>query len=348
MTHSSPAKIAIINALFITLAAIVALALVLLLFYQLRLLPFIVFTPFVFIFSYLAIKYSLEKFIYEKIKVIYKTIGWKNVQQNQGNRHQKPTDDILEIVNQVVLEWSEEKENEIEELKRMASYRREFLGNVSHELKTPIFNIQGYILTLLDGGIHDESINKKFLKRSVKSINRMIAIVEDLEDIAKLESGELTLHEKVFDLTRLTREVIDYMEMKAARYNSKINLKIPSNSSFKVMADKKRIRQVLINLIDNGIKYGDSEQGLVNIFFYDFHDNYLVEISDNGMGIPEENLYRVFERFYRTDEGRSRKKGGSGLGLAIVKHILEAHRQTISVRSQPGEGTTFSFTLRKG
>ena len=175
----------------------------------------------------------------------------------------------------------------------------------------------------------------------------MIAIVGDLEDITKLESGELKLKEDVFDLLQLSREVIDFMEMKADKYNSKISLNVPASRTFKVMADQKRIRQVLINLIDNGIKYGDSKHGLVNISFYDFHDNYLIEVSDNGIGIPEENLYRVFERFYRTDEGRSRKKGGSGLGLAIVKHILEAHRQTISVRSQPDEGTTFSFTLRK-
>ena len=347
MKHSSPKKIALINALFITVAAILAFGLILLLFYELHLFPFIVFAPFVFISSYLVINYSLEKFIYEKIKIIYKTIGKKNPRQSIENKQQKTSDDILEIVNQVVLEWSEEKEKEIEDLKKMATYRREFLGNVSHELKTPIFNIQGYILTLLDGGIHDDTINKKFLKRSEKSVNRMIAIVEDLEDITKLESGELILNEEAFDLLQLSREVIDFMEMKADKYNSKISLKVPASRTFKVMADKKRIRQVLINLIDNGIKYGDSKQGLVNISFYDFHDNYLIEISDNGIGIPEENLYRIFERFYRTDEGRLRKKGGSGLGLAIVKHILEAHRQTISVRSQPDEGTTFSFTLRK-
>jgi len=347
MKHASPKKIALLNALFITLAATFVLALVLLFFYQFRLLPIIIFVPIVFSFSYFAINYSLEKFIYEKIKIIYKTIGRKNPQQNLENQQQKSGDDILEIVNQVVLEWSEEKEKEIEELKRMASYRREFLGNVSHELKTPIFNIQGYILTLLDGGIHDDSINKKFLKRSEKSVNRMIAIVEDLEDITKLESGELTLQEEVFDLTQLTREVLDFMEMKAAKYNSVIKLNTTPSNTYWVKADKKRIRQVLINLIDNGIKYGDSKQGLVNISFYDFHDNYLIEVSDNGMGIPEENLYRVFERFYRTDEGRSRKKGGSGLGLAIVKHILQAHRQTIPVRSPPGRGTTFSFTLKK-
>ena len=348
MKHSSPQKIALFNALFITVASVVALSVVLLLFYEFKLSPFLVFVPVVFVSAYFAINYSLEKFIYEKIKIIYKTIGRKNMQYDTETRFQKPTDDILEIVNQVVLQWSEEKEEEIEELKRMASYRREFLGNVSHELKTPIFNIQGYILTLLDGGINDETINKNFLKRSVKSINRMIAIVEDLEDITKLESGELILNEETFDLLQLSREVIDFMEMKADKYKSKISLKVPVSRTFKVMADKKRIRQVLINLIDNGIKYGDSKRGNVKISFYDFHDNYLIEVSDNGIGIPEENLYRVFERFYRTDEGRSRKKGGSGLGLAIVKHILEAHRQTISVRSKKGKGTTFSFTLSKG
>ncbi|MCF6171397.1 MAG: ATP-binding protein [Bacteroidales bacterium] len=348
MNHASPRKIALFNALFITVAAVFILALVLFFFYELQLLPFFVFAPFIFISSYLAISYSLEKFIYEKIKIIYKTIGWMGSRQKPEKGKRKSRDDELEIVNQLVLEWSGKKEKEIEELKKMATYRREFLGNVSHELKTPIFNIQGYILTLLDGGLKDDKINTKFLERSVKSINRMIAIVEDLEDIARLESGELTLHQEAFDLNQLAREVIEFMEMKAAKYKAKIVFRSASQRPVNVFGDKRRIRQVFINLIDNAIKYGDSKQGEVNISFYDFHDNYLIEISDNGMGIHEENLYRIFERFYRTDEGRSRKKGGSGLGLAIVKHILEAHRQTISVRSQPGEGTTFSFTLKQG
>jgi len=347
MIHFTPKKIALLNALLITIAAVVVFVIILLVFFKFELLPFSLLIPLVFITAYFTINYSLEKFIYEKIKIIYKTIGRKTSLKNQDNLHKKPTNDILEIVNQVVLEWSKEKQEEIEELKEMATYRREFLGNVSHELKTPIFNIQGYILTLLDGGLQDESINTKFLKRSVKSINRMIAIVEDLEDIAKLESGELKLVEKDFDLLKLAREVLEFLEMKAGKYNAKIQIKTPKTRPYKVKADQKRIRQVLINLIDNAIKYGDSEDGKVNISIYDFHDHYLVEVSDNGIGIPEDNLYRVFERFYRTDEGRSRKKGGSGLGLAIVKHILEAHQQSISVRSRAGKGTTFSFTLQK-
>lgn len=256
------------------------------------------------------------------------------------------SDDVLEIVNQVVLEWGKEKKKEIEELKRMAAYRREFVGNVSHELKTPIFNIQGYVLSLLDGGIEDPNINKKFLKKAEKSVNRMIAIVEDLEEINKLESGELKIKKESFDLIELTREVMDFMEMKADTFHAKIDLKSTFKTA-KTLADKRRIRQVLINLIDNAIKYGDAEHNQITISFYDFHDNYLIEVSDNGKGIPEEFLPRVFERFYRTEFSRSRDKGGSGLGLAIVKHIIEAHRQTISVRSKPGKGTTFSFTLKK-
>ncbi len=257
------------------------------------------------------------------------------------------SDDILDIVNQVVIDWGKEKEEEIEELKKGADYRREFIGNLSHELKTPIFNIQGYISTLLDGGLEDENINRKFLQKTEKSINRMIALIEDLEYISKLEAGKLRLNPEKFDLNQLTKEVVDFLEMKASENNTKLIINIPQNKTINIKADKKRIRQVLINLIDNAIKYTDKEDSEVRVSFYDFHDNYLVEVSDNGVGIQEKNLLRVFERFFRTDMGRSRDKGGSGLGLAIVKHIIEAHKQTISVRSNEGEGTTFSFTLAK-
>ncbi len=266
--------------------------------------------------------------------------------KKQELKKKSKSDDVLDIVNQVVLEWGKEKKQEIEELKRMAVYRREFLGNVSHELKTPIFNIQGYILSLLDGGVEDPDINKKFLEKAEKSVNRMIAIVEDLEEINKLESGELKIKKESFDLIELTKEVIDFMEMKADAFKSKIQLK-SSFRTAKIIADKRRIRQVLINLIDNAIKYGDIDHNLITISYYDFHDKYLVEVSDNGKGIPQEYLSRLFERFYRTEFSRSRDKGGSGLGLAIVKHIIEAHQQTISVRSKIGSGTTFSFTMKK-
>ncbi len=228
----------------------------------------------------------------------------------------------------------------------MAAYRREFLGNISHELKTPIFNIQGYVHTLLEGGLKDEAVNSKFLKKSVKSINRMIALVEDLEEISKLESSDLKLKEESFNVLDLATEAIDFMEHKASENNSKITIK-SSSKSIRVKADKERIYQVLINLIDNAIKYGDLENGRIRISFYNFHDHYLVEIQDNGMGIAEENIIRIFERFYRTDQSRSRDKGGTGLGLAIVKHIIEAHHQTISVSSNITKGTTFSFTLNR-
>lgn len=346
MTNSSPKKISALNALIITLVSLAIFTIIVSIFYTFYFIPFVILTVVVFITSYLIIRYSLEKFIYEKIKVIYKTIGGLKAHKKEDIKNKSRSDDVLEIVNQVVLEWDQEKKQEIEELKRLAKYRREFLGNVSHELKTPIFNIQGYILSLLDGGIDDQEINKKFLRKAEKSVNRMIAIVEDLEEINKLESGELKLKKENFDLVELIKEVMDFMEMKAEKYNTTFNLKSPSKTA-KIVADKKRIRQVLINLIDNAIKYGDAENNRITISFYDFHDKYLVEVTDNGKGIPEEFLPRIFERFYRTEFSRSRDKGGSGLGLAIVKHIIEAHKQTISVRSEAGKGTTFSFTMKK-
>lgn len=344
MVNNSPRNIALFNASIIS-ALSGGLLLLSTLYYQDISTSFIIgFMAIIFIVSFATINYGISRFFNEKINVIYKTIGELQIKQEKG-RKKKQSSDILDIVNQVVLRWSKEKKKEIEELKQMAKYRREFLGNVSHELKTPIFNIQGYIHTLIDGGIDDDQINTKYLEKSVKSVNRMIALVEDLEEIAKLESVNLKLNEEMFNLYELTTEVIDFMEQKAIENNTTISINSGLSKSIKVKADKKRIRQVLINLIDNGIKYGNAEDGRIKISYYDFHDSYLVEVQDNGIGIPEENIIRVFERFYRTEQSRSRDKGGSGLGLAIVKHIIEAHRQTISVRSNPGEGTTFSFTL---
>lgn len=345
MIINSPRNIAVFNAFVI--ASIVGIGLSLLSAYSnkidtLVLLGFIIG---IFIVSFLFINYSISKFFNEKIKIIYKTIGELQIKPRKTNKKRK-SDDVLDIVNQVVLSWSKEKKQEIEKLKQMADYRREFLGNVSHELKTPVFNIQGYIHTLLEGGINDESINIKFLKKSVKSVNRMIALVEDLEEITKLEAANLKLNEEVFNLHELTLEVIDFMEQKALENNTLITINTGLSKYIKVKADKKRIRQVLINLIDNAIKYGNPENARIKISYYNFHNNYLIEVQDNGIGIPEEYISRVFERFYRTDLSRSRDKGGTGLGLAIVKHIIEAHHQTISVRSNPGDGTTFSFTLK--
>jgi len=348
MLVSNPRNIALLNAFFITLISTAIFALLGLIYNFLEYHLFLVFIPLVFIFSFLIIKYSIDKFFFEKIKIIYQTIGKLKTKKEIKTKKTK-TDDVLDIVNQAVLEWSEEQKKEIAELKRMAAYRREFLGNISHELKTPIFNIQGYILTLLDGGLHDDEINLKYLKNTKKSVNRLIAIVEDLEEISKFESGELKLKKEVFDLNELTRDVVEYMEMKARDNQVKIKFETPSGAVYSAIADKKRIRQVLINLIDNAIKYGGKKDGLVTISIFDFHNYYLTEIGDNGDGIPEEYLFRVFERFFRTDAARSRQKGGTGLGLAIVKHIIEAHNEKISVRNNPGKikGSTFSFTVKK-
>jgi two-component system phosphate regulon sensor histidine kinase PhoR len=245
-----------------------------------------------------------------------------------------------------VSQWAIHKQDEIKRLKELEIYRKEFVGNVSHELKTPIFNIQGYILTLIDGGIDDNRINLLYLQRTVKSIDRMISIVEDLESINKLESGELTLNMENFNLVRLVEDVFEIEHMIAK--DRKIKLVIDHKMDVPVMvyADKKRIMEVMSNLVVNGIKYG-RKGGIVKVCFYDLNDQVMVEVKDMGIGIEKDNLPRIFERFYRVDKHRSREQGGTGLGLAIVKHIIEAHNQTINVKSQVDVGTTFNFTLLK-
>lgn len=299
----------------------------------------------VFITSFFVYQNAVDKFIFQKIKLIYKTIP--NFRPTKKEKAKAALHESIEGMNEAVLEWGNKQRVEIEELKKLAVYRREFLGNISHELKTPIFNIQGYVLTLLDGGLEDPDINRSYLLRTEKSVNRLIAIVEDLEEISKLESGEVKLNLDNFDLVDLAKDVIDFLEMKASKNNAKASIDNHSFRQVMVRADKKRIRQVLINLIENGIKYGDKNNNKIQVRFFDMDEKYLVEIKDNGPGISEESLFRIFERFYRTDKGRSRDMGGTGLGLAIVKHIIEAHDQTISVRSKLEKGTTFAFTLLK-
>jgi len=203
------------------------------------------------------------------------------------------------------------------------------------------------VLTLLDGGLDDPTINKNYLHRTEKSVNRLIAIVEDLEEISKLESGEVKLNISTFDVVELAKEVSDFLELKAFKNNARVTCENNTSGPVLVKADKKRMRQVFINLIENAVKYGDKEVNNVLIRFFDMDEHYLIEVKDNGPGIPEESLPRIFERFYRTDKGRSRDMGGTGLGLAIVKHIIEAHDQTIRVRSKMGQGTIFAFTLPK-
>jgi two-component system phosphate regulon sensor histidine kinase PhoR len=300
-----------------------------------------------FFLSFFIINYFLKKFIYEKIKPIYKTIFNLKAPKDKENKPADSNGDLITSVNQQVIKWAEDKREEIEELKKLETYRREFLGNVSHELKTPIFNIQGYVLTLLDGGLDDPGINREYLLRTEKSINRMINIVEDLEAISKLESGELKINPSRFDVVTLVKDVFEFLELNAEKKKIKFHFDKNYEKPVIVQADKEKIRQVLINLVDNSIKYGN-ESGNTKVSFFDMDENILVEVTDNGVGVTQQDIPRLFERFYRTDKGRSREQGGTGLGLAIVKHIIEAHRQTINVRSTIGVGTTFAFTLKKG
>lgn len=290
--------------------------------------------------------FLLKEFIQDRIKLIYKSIyRFKTNKDNQYKIGDKKSADPIGEVSKEVLSWMIENKKEVDELKQQENYRREFLGNVSHELKTPIQNIQGYIHTLLDGALEDKKVNELFLQKAGKSADRLVELVDDLTQISTLESGQ-ELNLQVVDMLKLTSEVFEMVETQANEKNISINLKKQNEKGILVMADRAKVRQVMVNLLVNAIKYGRS-QGKIVISFYDMDKNILTEISDDGMGIAEEHLPRLFERFYRTDKGRSRDQGGSGLGLAIVKHIIEAHKQTINVRSTVGVGSTFGFTLKK-
>lgn len=297
------------------------------------------------IFIYFLFLHYVRNYINAPIRSLYKAIY--NVKVEDGEKVDIPMgEEPMQQIQQEVSVWMKNRSTEIEDLKKLEDYRREFLGNVSHELKTPIFNIQGYISTLLDGGLDDPSINRNYLERAEKSVERMINIVEDLESISRLEVGQLLVEPTPFDIYALVMEVYYSQEMKAKSRNIKLTFRDPYKAIY-VNADKDHIRQVITNLVTNSIKYG-KEGGETETRFYDIDENVLVEIADNGIGIGKEHLSRLFERFYRVDKGRSREQGGTGLGLAIVKHILEAHGQTINVRSSEGIGSTFSFTLPKG
>ncbi len=299
----------------------------------------------VFVVSYFAIRYILNHFIYDKIKPIYKSIHETNLKNKLSNKQNDPGDIISKVKNEVTT-YSENKKEEIKKLKEMERYRKEFLGNVSHELKTPIFNIQGYVLTLLEGGIDDSNINNLYLKRTEKSINRMISIVDDLETITRLEAGELELEYTDFDIVDLVRDVYDMHNMRAKEKKISLIFGAGADKKVKIHADKKRIFEVISNLVINAMKYG-KPKGFIRTSFYDMDTYILVEVKDNGIGISPENLPRIFERFYRVDKSRSREEGGTGLGLSIVKHIIDAHNQSITVKSDLDRGTTFSFTLNK-
>lgn len=293
-------------------------------------------------FSFLIIQYRLEHFIYKKIKSIYDNV--RLLDASAVKRGQVTTD--MASLSEEVEKFAEGKILEIETLKVRENYRKEFMGNMAHELKTPLFTVQGYILTLLDGALKDKTVRKKYLKRAEKGVERLIYIVKDLDMINKLETGDLGLHMERFDVVDLVQSVFDLLEMKAAKKEIRM-IFTTNHDPLWVYGDEERIQQVLTNLLVNSIKYG-KKGGKTKVKIEDFGNNrVIVRVKDNGEGIEEEHLPRLFERFFRVDKSGSRKEGGSGLGLSIVKHIVEAHKERIFVESKLGKGSEFSFTLKK-
>lgn len=299
-----------------------------------------------FISGSLIFTYFTERFIYRRIKLIYKTIYDTKLPEEEKPSKPRKSDDLIDYAETEVIEWKKNLSRENLKKRQLEKFRKEFLGNVFHELKTPIFNIQGYLETLVDGGIHDKEINTKFLKKARKNVNRMAEIVDDLQMISNLEEGSFAMSEVKFDITKLVAEILEQHDIRAGKKDITLEIKEGCDKSFMVIADSEMIQQVLNNLVTNSIKYGN-EGGKTQIGIYDMNENVLVEVSDNGLGIDAKHLPRVFERFYRADKTRSRDLGGSGLGLSIVKHVIEAHGQQVNVRSAPGIGSTFGFTLKK-
>ena len=290
--------------------------------------------------------FMMKQYVAYKLKPIYSMVLSRDVHTTEIVDEMK--DKHVENISEELTAWADDNDKEITRLKQNETFRKQYLGNVAHELKTPIFNIQGYISTLLDGGLEDDLINSKYLERAEKSIDRLINIVNDLDTISKLENDMNRLKMEEFDIVALTKEIAEQLEIEASKRNITLSVKgadaLPS--PFRVTADKHFVGQVLVNLITNSIHYG-KDGGSTRIRFRDMADKVLVEVEDSGIGIPKEDMPRIFERFYRVDKGRSRGQGGTGLGLAIVKHIVEAHGERISVRSELGVGTTFAFPLKK-
>jgi len=300
----------------------------------------------IFIGSYALIQFTLEKFIYRKIKLIYKLIHHTKATKKEEMYFkyilpQKGIDEVREDVEQ----WAEKRNEEIELLRQNEAFRKEFLQNLAHEFKTPIFAIQGYVDTLLNGAMEDEEVRKKFLENTSRNVDRLVNLVDDLDEISKLERGEQLLYKQNFVIQDMIRDVFDSLSLAASQKNIRHIIKKGCETPIVVFADKEKIRQVLINMVENAIKYGKLGGTIVASCYKTDERNVLVEVSDDGIGIEEEHLRRIFERFYRTDAARSRDRGGTGLGLAICKHIIEAHGHSIHVRSTLDVGTTIGFTL---
>ena len=336
-------KFAIKTSLYITLFLTLFMSVFLYYFEVFNLVAILSFIVICYLFSFFVIQYRVERFIYRRVKKIYDDL---TLLESTSLRKQPITTDMATLT-QEIDKYARDKKLEIETLKVREEYRKEFLGNVSHELKTPLFTVQGYLSTLIEGGMDDKNIRDKYLERAEKGVERLIYIVKDLDMITKLEVGDLSLNLEVFDIVELVKNVFDLLEMKAAKKKITLTFDIDYKDPILVHADKERIQQVLTNLIVNSIKYGRTK-GTTEVSIENLIKNkVIVRVTDNGEGISKANIPRLFERFFRVDKSGSRKEGGSGLGLSIVKHIIEAHDEKIYVESELGVGSEFSFTLEK-
>lgn len=336
-------RFALVSTFYITAFSTGFLAILLYFFHEFSLPILLVFAISIATFSFFVIQYRVERFIYRRVKKIYDDVS---LLESTSFRSQPITTD-METLTKQVKKFATDKKLEIETLKVREEYRREFLGNVSHELKTPLFTVQGYLSTLIDGAIDDKKVRKKYLERAEKGVERLVYIVEDLDMISKLEMGDVNLELSKFNIVDLVQSVFDLLEMTADKKNIILMFDRKYNKSINVFADQEKIQQVLSNLIMNSIKYG-KENGTTEVTIEDLvNEKIIVRIRDNGEGIEKQYIPRLFERFFRVDKSGARSEGGSGLGLSIVKHIIEAHGEKIYVESEFSKGSEFSFTLEK-
>lgn len=340
-------KFAVISALYISAFSSLLSSVLLKIIYKTSffntLLFGLVFGVLYYLFSFFVIQYRVERFIYRRVKKIYDDISLLE----SSNFINQPITTDMDALTREVKKFASNKKLEIEMLKVREEYRREFLGNVSHELKTPLFTVQGYISTLLDGAMENKTIRKKYLKRAEKGVERLIYIVEDLDMITKLEVGDLNLEIATFDVVKVIRNVFELLELKADKKNITLAFSNYHIQPVFVIGDQDKIQQMVENLIVNSIKYG-KDGGMTQVNVKNLTTNkVLIQISDDGEGIENQHIPRLFERFFRVDKSGSRNEGGSGLGLSIVKHIIEAHDEKIYVESELGVGSEFSFTLKK-
>ncbi|AYN69399.1 sensor histidine kinase [Euzebyella marina] len=336
-------RFALRSSFYITLVFTSVLAVILFASGQFDALSVVLAAAVLFIIAFTVLQVRIEHFIYRRIKQIYDDVALLE----SSSLVSGPITTDMKTLTEEIEKFAKDKKVEIDTLKIREEYRKDFLGNVSHELKTPLFTVQGYIETLLDGAMNDKSVRKKYLQRAGKGVERLIYIVKDLDLITKLEVGELNLRKEKFDIIELIQSVFDLLEMKTEKKNIVLTFDMEYGEPIYVFADKEKIQQVVTNLLVNSIKYGHSD-GTTEVSVENLIKNkVIVRVTDNGEGIPKQHIPRLFERFYRVDKSGSRSEGGSGLGLSIVKHIIEAHKEKIYVESEIGVGSEFSFTLEK-